>query len=149
MDASDFRRRSGLLDFSLPRDGLRFSRYGSGLPCYSVSTVPDLPPFFFSFHSGRSRLHSVGVMKAAPPDKAGVVGATLQTAMHTSTVIALSIQAGLLTTHPGGIHNHANIQASWYFELGWVVLWLIGFMVFYKSGKHAAVKEDEDVLEVT
>lgn len=77
-------------------------------------------------------------MIAAPPEKAGVVGATLQTSMHTSTVIALSIQAGLLTTQPGGIENYANIRASWYFELGWVVVWLIGFLVFYRPARNSA-----------
>lgn len=77
-------------------------------------------------------------MIAAPPDKAGVVGATLQTSMHTSTVVALSIQAGLLTVNDGGLENYANIKASWYFELGWVVVWMIGFLVLYRPGKTEA-----------
>jgi hypothetical protein len=63
---------------------------------------------------------------------AGVVGAALQTTMHTSTVVALSIQSGLLTTAPGGLENFTNFRASMYFELGWVLLWLVGFMVFYR-----------------
>lgn len=77
----------------------------------------------------------VGVMAACPAEKAGVVGAALQTAMHTSVVVALSIQAGLLTTAPGALENFTNFKASMYFELGWVVLWLVGFMVFYRRVK--------------
>ncbi|GMK58556.1 hypothetical protein CspeluHIS016_0505880 [Cutaneotrichosporon spelunceum] len=74
----------------------------------------------------------VGVMAACPTHMAGVVGAALQTAMHTSTVVALSIQSGMLTTAPGGLENPTNFRASMYFEMGWVLLWLVGFMVFYR-----------------
>ncbi|BEJ16611.1 hypothetical protein CspHIS471_0600120 [Cutaneotrichosporon sp. HIS471] len=74
----------------------------------------------------------VGVMAACPTNMAGVVGAALQTAMHTSSVVALSIQSGMLTTAPGGLKNLTNFRASMYFELGWVLLWLVGFMVFYR-----------------
>lgn len=71
-------------------------------------------------------------MAACPGDKAGVVGAALQTAMHTSTVVALSIQAGLLTTKPGGLENYTNFKVTMYFEFGWVIVWLAGFMCFYR-----------------
>lgn len=76
-------------------------------------------------------------MAACPAEKAGVVGACLQTAMHTSVVVALSIQAGLLTTAPGGLENFTNFKASMYFEMGWVLLWLIGFMIFFRPVKTA------------
>ncbi|CAK9779503.1 MFS general substrate transporter [Cutaneotrichosporon oleaginosum] len=79
----------------------------------------------------------VGVMAACPAHMAGVVGGALQTAMHTSTVVALAIQAGLLTTAPGGLENFTNFRASMYFELGWVLLWLLGFMVFYRRVRPA------------
>lgn len=71
-------------------------------------------------------------MLVAPPEQAGVVGAVLQTSMQASTVIALSIQAGLLTVQPGGLENMANVRVSWYFQLGWLVLWLIGFVGLYR-----------------
>jgi hypothetical protein len=74
-------------------------------------------------------------MLAAPPSKAAVVGAALQASMQTSTVVALAIQAGLLTLRPGGIYEFANVRASWYFELGWTVLWLLGFLLLYRSGR--------------
>lgn len=74
-------------------------------------------------------------MLAAPPDRTGVVGAALQMSQQTSTVIALSIQAGLLTVEQGGLANFANVRASWYFELGWTVVWLIGFVAFYRPSK--------------
>lgn len=84
-------------------------------------------------------------MLVAPPGREGVLGATLQTSQQTSSVLALSIQAGLWTTHPGGVHNWKNVQTSWYFELGWTILWLIGFVVFYRPSKNTktAVKEVE------
>jgi hypothetical protein len=73
----------------------------------------------------RSRLTpsplSVAVMTAVPPSMAGVAGATLQTAYQIGSSIALAIQAGLLTVNQGGIHNSANVQASWYFEFRGVV----------------------------
>ncbi|WVF71764.1 hypothetical protein IAT40_006572 [Kwoniella sp. CBS 6097] len=75
---------------------------------------------------------NVGIMLAAPPDRTDIVGAILQMSMQTSSVVALSIQAGLLSIHPGGIHNLRNVHASWYFEMGWTALWLVGFIVFYK-----------------
>ena len=65
----------------------------------------------------------------------GLVGAVYQTGLQTSSVIALSIQAGLLTTFEGGIQNLKNLRASFYFELGWTVLWLIGFTLLYRSSK--------------
>lgn len=64
------------------------------------------------------------------------MGAILQTASQTSNVLSLSIQAGLMTTHQGGITNFANVRTSWYFELGWCIVWLVGFVVFYKPGRN-------------
>ena len=74
----------------------------------------------------------VAVMLVAPPEQAGVVGAVLQTSMQASTVIALSIQAGIMTIRPGGIEDIINVRASWYFQLGWLGLWLIGFLALYR-----------------
>lgn len=85
-------------------------------------------------------------MIAAPPEMAGVVGATLQTSMHTSTVVALSIQAGLLTTQPGGLENYANIRASWYFELGWVVVWMVGFVILYRPARNTPSSAKSEVM---
>ncbi|OCF39351.1 hypothetical protein I317_06836 [Kwoniella heveanensis CBS 569] len=75
---------------------------------------------------------NVGIMLAAPPERTGIVGAILQMSMQTSSVVALSIQAGLISIHPDGIHDLRNVHASWYFEMGWTALWLVGFIVFYR-----------------
>ncbi|KAM0749875.1 MFS general substrate transporter [Meredithblackwellia eburnea MCA 4105] len=85
---------------------------------------------------------NVCVMLAAPPERTGVIGAALQTAWQTSTVVALSIQAGLLTVYPGGISNVTNVRTSWYFELGWTLVWLVGFIALYKP-----LKQIEDIEE--
>jgi hypothetical protein len=89
----------------------------------------------------RLTVPSVGVLLAAPPERAGVVGAALQASMQTSTVVALSIQAGLLTLRPGGLNTFANVRASWYFELGWTVVWLLGFILLYRPNKEVHRKE--------
>lgn len=76
---------------------------------------------------------SVGAMTAAPAEQAGVVGAILQTAIQAGNAVAVSIQAGLMTIHPGGIQDFRNIAASFYFILGWGALWLILFWAFYRQ----------------
>ena len=75
-----------------------------------------------------------------------MLGAMLQTSWQTSNVLALSIQAGLLTIHPGGMSNWLNVQTSWYFELGWTALWLIGFVLLYKPEKNS--KKGEVNVEI-
>jgi hypothetical protein len=139
MDAGNEHCQYRVLGVRISRDAYRKRRYASRPTRHNVSPL--------SRDQGYTVLTcSVGVMIAAPPEKAGVVGATLQTSMHTSTVLALSIQAGLLTTQPGGLENYANIRASWYFELGWVVLWLVGFLVFYRPARNAPPVGIDDVL---
>lgn len=71
-------------------------------------------------------------MTACPPSQAGVVGAILQTAVQVGSAIALSIQAGLLTIHPGGINDFRNVAVSFYFMIAWGGLCLLGFWVFYR-----------------
>jgi hypothetical protein len=72
-------------------------------------------------------------MTAAPAEQAGVVGAILQTAIQAGNAIAVSIQAGLMTIHPGGIEDFRNIAASFYFVMGWGAAWLVLFWVFYRQ----------------
>jgi len=72
-------------------------------------------------------------MTAAPPEQAGVVGAILQTAIQAGNAIAVSIQAGLMTIHPDGIHDFRNIAASFYFVMGWGAIWLVLFWIFYRT----------------
>jgi hypothetical protein len=79
---------------------------------------------------------SVGVMLTVPPEQAGVAGAMLQTSWQIGMVVGLSIQSGLMTIQPGGVTNLDNVQTSWYFVLGWTVLWGIGFAVFYRPAKN-------------
>jgi hypothetical protein len=88
-------------------------------------------------------------MTAVPPSQAGVAGATLQSAYQVGAAVALSIQAGLMTVHEGGVENFANVQASWYFELGWTVCWLIVFLVFYRPARNAkGVAADPELVVV-
>ena len=79
----------------------------------------------------------------APSDLSGVVGGVFTMSLQTSVVVALSIQAGLFTVRPGGLANIANVRASWYFELGWTVLWLFGFVVFYRPRKTWSSRSNE------
>ncbi|KAK8854580.1 hypothetical protein IAR55_003319 [Kwoniella newhampshirensis] len=87
--------------------------------------------------------NNVGVMTSVPPEMAGVAGALLQVAVQTGNAIALGVQAGLLTVHPGGYHDWRNIQASSYFQMGWGAIWMIGFLVLYRPKKKALEQGDE------
>ena len=93
---------------------------------------------------GSAGMHSVfigtniGVMTAVPPEMAGVAGAVLQVVLQMGSAIGMSIQAGLWTIEPGGVYNYENIQIAYYFGLGWGLLWLIGFLVFYRPKKNAS-----------
>lgn len=84
---------------------------------------------------------NVGVMTSVPPETAGVAGAILQVALQVGSAVALSVQAGLLTIEEGWIYNFNNVRASWLFQLGWGIIWLIGFVVFYRPGKNAVSSE--------
>ena len=77
---------------------------------------------------------NVLVMTSVPSEIAGVAGSMLQV----GSAVALSVQAGLLTVHPGSIYNSANVQASYYFQLGVTALLLVAFIVFYKPSKAPA-----------
>lgn len=89
---------------------------------------------------------NVAVMTTVPPEMSGVAGAVLQVAFQVGSAVALSIQAGLLTINEGWIYNFKNVQASWYFQLGWGLLWLIAFVVFYRPSKNP-VSSSEDGAE--
>lgn len=78
---------------------------------------------------------NVGIMTTVPSEMAGVAGAMLQVALQVGSAVALSIQAGLMTTSPGGLENFANPRTSFYFVIGWGVVWLVGFLVFYRQPK--------------
>lgn len=75
----------------------------------------------------------VGAMTAAPPEQAGVAGALLQAAIQAGNVVALTIQAGLLTIHPGGVADFRNVAASFYFMIGWGGACLVAFWVFFRQ----------------
>ncbi|ODO09487.1 hypothetical protein I350_03087 [Cryptococcus amylolentus CBS 6273] len=84
---------------------------------------------------------NIVIMISAPPDMSGVAGALFQVSLQLGTVIGLSVQAGLLTLHPGGMTNFTNVQASFWFVLGWLLLNALICAVFYRQGK----KEDVEV----
>jgi hypothetical protein len=71
-------------------------------------------------------------MTAAPPEIAGVVGGMVQAASQAGNVIGLTIQAGLLTIHPGGVGEWKNVTASFAFMIGWGAACLIAFWIFFK-----------------
>ncbi|OWT38397.1 hypothetical protein C362_03745 [Cryptococcus neoformans Bt1] len=81
---------------------------------------------------------NVLVMTSVPSEIAGVAGSMLQVSLQVGSAVALSVQAGLLTVHPGSIYNSANVQASYYFQLGVTALLLVAFIVFYKPSKAPA-----------
>ncbi|WWD02342.1 hypothetical protein V865_000381 [Kwoniella europaea PYCC6329] len=76
---------------------------------------------------------NVCAMMSVDPHEAGVAGAILQTSFQIGPTIALSIQSGLLTVDPNLYFDLRNIRASWYFMLGWTVVWLIVFAALYRQ----------------
>jgi len=87
---------------------------------------------------------NVGIMTSVPPEMGGVAGAMLQTAFQVGSAVALSIQSGLLTVNPGSISNFENVQTSFYFEMGWGIVWLIGFVLLYRPKKTATAEGDAE-----
>lgn len=78
---------------------------------------------------------NVAIMTSVPPEMTGVTGAVLQVGLQLGATIGFATQAGLLTVNEGGLSNPENLRASFYFQLGWCALWLIGFLVLYRSPK--------------
>jgi len=92
---------------------------------------------------------NVGVMTSVEPEMAGVAGAVLQVALQVGSAVALSVQAGLLTVNEGWLYNFSNVRTSWLFELGWGVVWLIAFLIFYrpaKKGSDADKAENGEII---
>ncbi|OCF55192.1 hypothetical protein L486_07305 [Kwoniella mangroviensis CBS 10435] len=68
------------------------------------------PPIFGS--GGAMMVYSatnVGVITAVPPSIAGIAGGLIQVAFQAGSALALGIQAGLLTVHPGSLGNFKNV----------------------------------------
>ncbi|CAK9784302.1 MFS general substrate transporter [Cutaneotrichosporon oleaginosum] len=78
---------------------------------------------------------NVAIMTSVPAEMAGVTGAVLQVGLQLGATLGFAIQAGLLTVNEGGLANPENLRASFYFQLGWGALWLIGFVVLYRPPK--------------
>jgi hypothetical protein len=78
-------------------------------------------------------------MTAVPPDMAGVAGATLQVSFQVGFAVGFAVRAGLFTIPPGGLANRNNVNASFYFQLGWCALWLVFFPVCYRPSKAVQV----------
>ncbi|WVW83359.1 hypothetical protein I302_105378 [Kwoniella bestiolae CBS 10118] len=95
------------------------------------------PPEIFG-SAGAMMVYSatnVGVMTAVPPSIAGTAGGLLQVSFQVGSALALGIQAGLFTIHDGYLANFKNVQISWYFEMGWLGLGLLVFLVGYRNVK--------------
>ena len=89
---------------------------------------------------------NVGIITSVPPEVSGTTGALSQVAFQVGSAVALSIQAGLFTVNPGSISNNLNVQTSFYFQIGWDIVWLTGFLVFYRP-KMDAVSSAQDRAE--
>ncbi|ODO11041.1 hypothetical protein I350_01643 [Cryptococcus amylolentus CBS 6273] len=85
---------------------------------------------------------NVGTMVSVPSHVGGVAGATLQVSYQLGAAVSFAVQAGLFTVNDGGISNFDNISASLYFEMGFVALWMIMFLVLYRS-ENKVVKDGE------
>ncbi|WWC64283.1 uncharacterized protein I303_106893 [Kwoniella dejecticola CBS 10117] len=80
---------------------------------------------------------NITVMTSAPASMSGVAGALLQVALQLGGVIGLSVQAGLLTLHEGNIKNFTNVQASFWFEFGWLVFNALIIIFLFRNKKQS------------
>lgn len=80
---------------------------------------------------------NVALTTAVDPQMAGVAGAVLQVAFQICSAVGFGVQAGMFTIQPGGLDDYRNVQASFYFQLGWGVLWLFLFVLLYRVPKTA------------
>ncbi|KAE8543003.1 hypothetical protein D1P53_000490 [Cryptococcus gattii VGV] len=86
---------------------------------------------------------NITVMTSVPPEISGVAGAMLQVALQVGAAISLTVQAGLLTLNPGGMTNYANVQASLWFQFGWLLLNALMIIVFFRRSKMPKLSEEE------
>lgn len=66
----------------------------------------------------------------------------LQVCLQLGAVIALSIQAGLLTIKPGAYTTWYNVQASFWFQAGWFFLNAILIAIFFRPWQTAAAQKE-------
>jgi MFS family permease len=78
---------------------------------------------------------NVALMTSVDPSVAGVAGAMLQVAFQIGSSVTFGAQAGLFTVNEGGLANYENVHASFYFQLGWMAIALISFIIFYRQPK--------------
>lgn len=67
----------------------------------------------------------------------------LQVSLQVGAAISLTVQAGLLTLNPGGMTNYANVQASLWFQFGWLVVNALIIIVFFRQSKMPKTSEEE------
>lgn len=82
-------------------------------------------------------------MTSVPPEISGVAGAMLQVSLQVGAAISLTVQAGLLTLNPGGMTNYANVQASLWFQFGWLVVNALIIIIFFRQSKMPKTSEEE------
>lgn len=63
-------------------------------------------------------------------------------------VTGLSIQAGLLTVHPGDVSNWSNIQTSYWFDFGWALVCGALVLVLYRDVQGSGGEEQVEAGSV-
>ncbi|WWC91459.1 uncharacterized protein L201_006405 [Kwoniella dendrophila CBS 6074] len=108
----------------------------------------DFPALFISSGSNMCVFLGVNitVMTSAPSHMSGVAGALLQVSLQIGSVVGLSIQAGLLTLYPDNMKNFKNVQASFWFEFGWLIFNAILILLLFRR-KKTTIKAEQGVLE--
>ena len=90
---------------------------------------------------------NITIMTSVPVTMSGVAGALLQVSLQLGAVISLSVQAGLLTIHPGNVENWSNVQASFWWEFGWLLVNMLAIVIFFRKGKVAEGSEAHEALK--
>ncbi|ODO11579.1 hypothetical protein I350_00360 [Cryptococcus amylolentus CBS 6273] len=138
----------------LPRINLRFlliAGLTGTIVALSLFTASDgrigkwyfafvMPAFMIGSFSNSCAVTSVNllVIMSVPHQMAGTASAIVQVALQIGCAIAIAIQASFLTIHPGGLEDFRNLQISYYFQMGWIVLCIAMLVVMYRRPKPSA-----------
>ncbi|GFZ51824.1 hypothetical protein JCM24511_09592 [Saitozyma sp. JCM 24511] len=88
------------------------------------------------------------IIMSVPPQMAGVISGLAQMVYQVGAVTGLSIQAGLLTVHPGDVSNWSNIQTSYWFDFGWALVCGALVLVLYRDVQGSGGEEQVEAGSV-
>ncbi|WVQ71636.1 hypothetical protein IAR50_001176 [Cryptococcus sp. DSM 104548] len=96
-----------------------------------------MPAFMIGSFTNSCAVTSVNllVIMSVPHQMAGTASAIVSVCLQIGCSVAIAIQASFLTIYSGGLEDFRNLQISYYFQIGWIVLCLVMLGVLYRNPK--------------